>query len=347
MVLPGNSPLKYKNCKHIFSGIQPTGVLHLGNYFGAVKQWVSLQNAGHDVVLSIVDQHAITVSQKRCDLLHNTLTMAASLIACGIDPEKSILFQQSHVPEHSELNVLLRSVAHTALLARQAHYKDKLKTLKHVPSLGLFSYPVLQAADILLYETTHVPVGDDQKQHIQLARQIARQFNAKYGKDILRLPQAIILDDSLARVKSLCQPNKKMSKSDVNPNSRIEILDSPDLIRHKVNSAYTAEYYGNIACTPEDSQAAVANLMSIHSVVSGIDLESLNKKYANESIDEYKNIVGNAVAEHMAPIKEKADLLLKEPEGLLQILEWGAKKAQIRAQNTIGKIHQKLGFSLW
>ncbi|KAF2357838.1 Tryptophan-tRNA ligase, partial [Trinorchestia longiramus] len=332
--------------KHIFSGIQPTGVLHLGNYFGAVKQWVDLQSAGHDVMVCIVDQHAITVEHRRDILRSNALMMAASLIACGVDPKKSILFQQSQVSEHSQLNVLLRSVTHSALLARQAHYKDKVSTLDHSPSLGLFSYPVLQAADILLYKASHVPVGDDQKQHIQVARQVARQFNTRYGKNIFRLPEAIILDDSLARLKSLCQPTKKMSKSEVNPSSRIEILDSAEVIVDKLKCANTENYTGCIGEACENVLPAVDNFVAIHSNVSGLPVSSIKQEYMRKNIAEYKAIVADAVVEHLKPCKLKADQLLQEPGYLEEVMKLGAEKAQFRAHKTLLTIHEKIGFSL-
>lgn len=340
------NPSSHPNCKKIFSGIQPTGVLHLGNYFGAVKQWVDLQDGINDVTLCVVDQHAVTVPQNRDQLLDNTLTMAASLIACGVDPENSILFQQSRVSQHSELNVLLRSVVHTALLSRQAHYKDKISKLEESPSLGLFSYPVLQAADILLYGATHVPVGDDQKQHLQVACQIARQFNAKFGKNIFRLPETMILDSSLARLKSLCLPSKKMSKSENDRQSRIEILDSPSEINSKIKNANVFGYIGLLSDVPCESKPAIDNLMAMHSIVGGISVEDLTKEYSNVSIRDYKAVVAEVVVEHLKPMKKRADELLSEPAYLQQVMEAGADRARARAHQTLTHLHNKIGFKL-
>uniref|UniRef100_A0A6A7FTS6 tryptophan--tRNA ligase n=1 Tax=Hirondellea gigas TaxID=1518452 RepID=A0A6A7FTS6_9CRUS len=331
--------------KFIFSGIQPTGVLHLGNYFGAVKQWVDLQNGGDDVIVCVVDQHAITVPQKRESLHDNILLMAASIIACGVDPERCILFQQSKVPQHAQLNSIIRNVAHVAFLSRQAQYKDKVTSLEKAPSLGLFSYPVLQAADILLYQATHVPVGDDQRQHIQVAVQIARQFNKRYGEKIFRIPTAMILDSSLARVKSLYQPLKKMSKSEANKDSRIEILDSPESIVNKCKNSSTGNFSGNIRYDLAD-QPGVSNLMTIHSIISGSSFESIEAECSTLDISDYKLRVADAIIEHLKPIRTTAVQLLSDKATLHIILEKGASLATARAQQTLQTVHEKVGFWL-
>ena len=330
--------------KYVFSGIQPTGVLHLGNYFGAVKQWADLQNEGHDVTICVVDQHAITVPQNSRTLPDNILAMIASIIACGVDPKHSIIFQQSKVAEHAQLNVLLRSVAHVALLSRQAHYKDKLTSLDSTPSLGLFSYPVLQAADILLYKTSHVPVGDDQKQHIQVARQIARQFNKRYG-NVFRLPTAIILDESSARLKSLQEPMKKMSKSEANANGRIEILDSAESIIKKFNKA-KVETSKSSKLGVSSHDVGIANMMAIHSFISGDSTDRILEECSHRSVDEYKSLVADTVIEHLKPMKIEADKLLSDKTSLLLLMENGANQARLRAMNTIQTVHDKIGLNL-
>lgn len=327
--------------KVIFSGIQPTGVLHLGNYFGAVRQWVSLQDAMNDVTVCVVDQHAITVPQDPETLNSNVLTMAASILACGIDPEQSVLFQQSRVPQHTQLNAVLRSVTTMALLSRQAHFKDKVSALNEAPSLGLFAYPVLQAADILLYNASHVPVGDDQKQHIQVASHVANNFNKKFGP-IFRLPKAMILDDTQARLKSLHKPLKKMSKSESDSNSRIEILDSPERIFEKIKGAVVGsiDFVGD----GPDVHPGVTNLMAIHCIVTGTDMECILQEYVGVDVADYKLLVADAVIEHLNPIRRKAEQLLGDQSSLMMILDEGADRAKTKAEKTLQIVHDKVGF---
>lgn len=354
-------PSSSKDRKVIFSGIQPTGVLHLGNYFGAVKQWVDLQCAGDDVTICIVDQHAITVPQSHESLHDNILAMAASIIACGVNPEVSCLFQQSSVPQHAELNTVLRCVTQMALLSGQAHYKDKMKTLQEAetsssPSLGLFTYPVLQAADILLYRTTHVPVGDDQKQHIQVAKEIAKRFNKRYGP-VFWIPKPIILDDCLARLKSLCLPAKKMSKSETNANGRIEILDSPESILSKCLGA-------TVECSPttllkdalhfNTSTGGITsttrvvgldNLLAMHSMVSGgVGGGVPDLAHGSTDIEAYKRLVADSVVEHLRPIRTRALQLLEDRQALVAVLARGGAVATEKAASTMQSVHQAVGF---
>ena len=328
-----------KKRKFIFSGIQPTGILHLGNYIGAVKQWVDLQEEGHDVMVSIVDQHAITKPQ-RCDMLYDsTLAMAASVIACGVDPDRSMVFQQSKVPHHSQLNVVLRCIVHVALLERQSHYKDKIRSMTEPPTMGLFSYPVLQTADIVLYQATHVPVGDDNLQHIQLARQIVRQFTQRYGK-LLREPRPMVLDDSLARLRSLKQPSKKMSKSEEDHRSRIEILDSAESIMEKITSAITER--GCVGYDP-DAKPSVSNLIAMHSKVTGQTVENICEEYATYEMQDYKRVVADALIEHLNPIRQKAQELLEDKERLIAILDRGSYLAKLRSQKTMIEVQKIVG----
>lgn len=259
------SPEQTEYKKKIFSGIQPTGDLHIGNYLGAVKRWVELQDTNNDMTLCIVDLHSITVPQVPSELRENSLRLCASLLACGIDPEKSTLFLQSNVKEHTELSWILGCITTMARLTHLPQYKEKSASMKEIP-LGLYLYPVLQAADIMLYKATHVPVGEDQAQHLQLAMSLAKVFNHRFGKTF-PLCKPIIADDSSARIKSLRDPTKKMSKSDPDKKSCIMITDRPEVIKEKVKKAVT-DCTSAVTFEPE-SRPGVANLLTMHSMVSG------------------------------------------------------------------------------
>ena len=329
--------------KLIFSGIQPTGVLHLGNYFGAVKQWVEMQDEQNDIMVSIVDQHAITMPQDSAELRRSIVSMAASLIACGIDPDRCILFQQSRVSEHAQLYAILANLTLVASLSRQGHYKDKVESLKTKPNLGLFTYPVLQAADILLYNATHVPVGEDQKQHIELARNICSKFNKAYGRTF-KVPKPIILDGSVARLKSLRQPSKKMSKSEKSSSSRIEILDSPDTIVEKITAAETESTKG-IFYNPSEVPG-ISNLITLHSLVTRQTVDEIAAGNCHLSPSAYKNVVAEVLVGHISPIRQRAEKLMGNRVDIQDILEDGAKKAKARAMRTMEQIHQKLQLKL-
>lgn len=251
--------------KKIFSGIQPTGDLHIGNYIGAVRRWVDLQNSESDVTYCIVDLHSITLPQKPQELRENSLRLCASLLACGIDSTKATLFIQSSVKEHAELCWILGCNTTMARLTHLPQYKEKSEKMKEIP-LGLYLYPVLQAADIMLYKATHVPVGEDQVQHLQLAQSLTKLFNHRFGKTF-PLCEPLIAQDTSARIKSLRDPSKKMSKSDPDPKSCVMITDTPEAIFSKFKKSVT-DCTSEVTFDPE-ARLGVANLITIHSMVSG------------------------------------------------------------------------------
>ncbi|VVC43670.1 Hypothetical protein CINCED_3A015838 [Cinara cedri] len=269
-----HSNVKWKD--RVFSGIQPTGTLHLGNYFGAVSKWVQLQNEDQEVIYSIVDLHSITLPYDPKKLEKNVLLMTASLIACGINPNKSTLFLQSQVPEHTQLCWVLGCLTTMPRLGQLPQFKEKSSSLKDVP-LGLYLYPILQAADILLYKGTKVPVGEDQIQHLQLAHSLARTFNKRYG-DTFPIPTVLLQKDCSSRIKNLRDPMKKMSKSHPDPRGRIDITDEPDVIAEKVKKSVT-DCTSKITFDP-DNRPGVATLLTMHSLVSGILPEEICEEYA-------------------------------------------------------------------
>ncbi|XP_068209673.1 tryptophan--tRNA ligase, mitochondrial isoform X1 [Palaemon carinicauda] len=325
----------------IFSGIQPTGVLHLGNYFGAVRKWVELQDAGENVIYCIVDLHSITLPQDPKTLHSQILSMAASLIACGIDPSKAILFQQSKVSEHSQLNWVLGCLTTMARLGHLPQFKEKSDRLKEVP-LGLYVYPVLQAADVLLYRATHVPVGDDQRQHIQLAAHLARVFNNRFGQTFV-LPRSMVYDDTTSRIRSLRQPTKKMSKSEEDVRSRIEITDSPESIMEKFKKAVTD-------CTSEvfydlEERPGVSNIMCIHSAVTGKSYLEIADECKGIESAKYKLMVADAVIEYLKPIRTTYEEISKDRGYIDEILEKGTSRAREIAQSTWDEVKLKVGLS--
>lgn len=328
--------------RRIFSGIQPTGSVHLGNYFGAIKNWVDLQSKGEDVMVCIVDLHSITLPQDPAALQSNILDMTATLLACGVDPEKSILFLQSSVPRHAELCWVLNCLATMARLSHLPQFKEKSQNMKEVP-LGLFVYPVLQAADILLYKATHVPVGEDQLQHLQMAQQLVKTFNYKFGKHFPN-PHALIADDGSMRLRSLRDPSKKMSKSDPDPKSRILVTDSPDVIMKNIKKAVTD-------CTPEVTydmslRPGVSNLINIHCLsVNKIPEEVVEE---NEGINtgRYKMVVSEAVTKYLKPIREKYLNYIEKPDYLVEVLQYGARKARVRADITYDSVYESVGLGI-
>lgn len=257
--------------KKVFSGIQPTGDLHIGNYLGAIRRWIDLQNSGLDVTYCIVDLHSITLPQKPAVLRDNSLRICASLLACGIDPKKATLFLQSSVKEHSELCWILSCITTMARLTHLPQYKEKSAKMKEIP-LGLYLYPVLQAADIMLYKATHVPVGEDQVQHLQLAQSLAKAFNNRFG-NTFPMCQPMIADDASCRIKSLRDPTKKMSKSDPDPKSCVMITDTPEVIKEKVKKAIT-DFTSAVTFEPE-TRPGVTNLLTVHSMVSGKSIQEI------------------------------------------------------------------------
>ena len=326
-----------ENKKIIFIGIQPSGNLTLGNYLGALKNWVKLQNE-YDCFFCVVDLHAITVKQIPADLRKRTLEVLAIYIACGIDPDKNTLFIQSHVPAHSEASWLLTCNTYMGELSRMTQFKDKAK--KHGDSIpaGLFAYPVLMAADILLYNTDLVPVGIDQKQHLELARDLGARFNNAYSPTF-KIPEPYIPPVG-AKVMSLQDPTKKMSKSDDNPNSYILIMDPPEVIRKKISRAVT-DSIGVVNYT--DEQPGVKNLLDILISIKGYTKDELVYLYKDKGYADLKKDVADAIIDELAPIQEKVNILLKDKKALEEIYKLGAEKANYVAIKNLRKMQKKIG----
>ena len=324
--------------KVIFSGIQPSGQLTLGNYLGAIKNWVKLQDE-FDCYFCVVDLHAITVKQEPKDLRQRTLEVLAIYIASGIVPEKNTLFIQSHVPAHSEAAWLLTCNTYMGELGRMTQYKDKSQKYGDSIGAGLFTYPVLMAADILLYNTDLVPVGQDQKQHLELARDVANRFNNAYSPTF-KVPDPYIPKIG-AKIMSLQEPTKKMSKSDDNPNSYILILDPPEVIRKKVSRAVT-DSLGVINYT--DEQPGVKNLLDILIAINGSTSEELVAYYKDKGYADLKKDVADAIVSELEPVQNKVNEILKDKKALEEIYKLGAEKASYVSMKTLRKMQKKIGF---
>ncbi len=324
--------------KLIFSGIQPTGTFTLGNYIGAIRNWGPLQDEYH-CVYSIVDLHAITVRQDPVKLRQNTLEAYALILACGIDPEKSTAFIQSHNHNHAELSWILSCSTQFGELSRMTQFKDK--SAKHADDInaGLFTYPVLMAADILAYNADLVPIGADQKQHLELARNIAGRFNQKYG-EFFTIPEPFIPKTG-ARVMSLQDPSKKMSKSDENPNACILILDDKDTIIRKFKRAVTDSE--TEVCYRED-KAGINNLMTIYSSVTGKNFDEITSEFAGKGYGDFKIAVGEAVADHLEPVRTNFQKLISDKAYLKECYMKGAEEASKITRKTLSKVYRKVGF---
>ncbi|MDD5937586.1 MAG: tryptophan--tRNA ligase [Clostridiales bacterium] len=327
-----------KDRKVSFSGIQPSGNITLGNYVGALRNWPSYQD-DYDCVYCVVDEHAITVRQDPAKLRHHALELYAQLIACGIDPEKSILFIQSHVPAHAELAWVLNCFTMFGELSRMTQFKEK--SARHADNInaGLFTYPSLMAADILLYQTDIVPVGEDQRQHVELTRDIAQRFNGVYG-DVFTLPEAVIPTVG-ARVMSLQEPDKKMSKSAENENSYILVMDTPDAIMRKFKRAIT-DSDATVRKSPD--KPGVSNLIDIYCAATGMTVEEVERQFEGKGYGEFKPAVGEAVVEFLRPVREETERLMADKGELERLYRQGAEKAAAVAARTLTKVHKKLGF---
>ena len=325
--------------KRVFSGVQPTGNIHLGNYLGALKQFVELQE-DHECIYCIVDMHAITVPQDPKELKEHILDVAALYLAVGVDPKKSIVFVQSDVPGHAELNWVLTCNSYTGELSRMTQFKDKSKNKESAPT-GLFTYPVLMAADILLYDTDVVPVGNDQKQHIELCRDIAGRVNSKYPKTFV-MPDGRFLKAG-ARIMALDDPTKKMSKSAENIHSRISLLDEPSKIKKSIMKA-TTDSEGVVRFDIEN-KPGISNLLNIYSVLSGESIEDLEKKYEGKGYGDFKKDLVEVTVNALAPIKERYEEI-RHSEELLEILREGAVKADAIAQKTMARVKKNFGLGL-
>lgn len=324
--------------KIIFSGIQPSGDLTIGNYLGALKNWVKLQDE-YNSYFCVVDLHAITVPQKPADLRRRTLELLSIYLACGIDPQKNTLFIQSHVPAHAEAAWILTCNSYIGELSRMTQYKDKSKKAGDSVGAGLFTYPVLMAADILLYQTDLVPVGKDQIQHLELTRDIATRFNNTYSPTF-KIPEGYV-PKAGAKIMSLQDPTKKMSKSDDNLNSFILIMDPPDVIRRKISRAVT-DSLGVVNYS--DDQPGVKNLLNILSAITNKKPEDLVKEYEGKGYAELKSDVAEALVNELAPIQAKVNELLKDKKALEAIYKEGALKASYVANKTLRKMQKKVGF---
>jgi tryptophanyl-tRNA synthetase len=321
----------------IFSGIQPTGVKHLGNYIGAIRQYVATQDQG-DAYFCIVDLHSITVGYDADDLRESTLSLAALLFAAGLDPERSTLFVQSHLHEHPEAAWLLGSAASFGELRRMTQFKEKAEQQEFV-SAGLFTYPVLQAADILLYQTDIVPIGDDQRQHLELSRDIAERFNARYG-ETFRVPRGVFPEIG-ARVMDLQDPERKMSTTGGTPQGTVLVLDPPDVIRRKVKSAVT-DSGRDVVRAPD--KPGITNLIEIMSVATGEAPDAIEARYDGEGYGAFKDDAAEAVVALFDPIRRRHDELRADPEELRRLLDRGAEKARAVAAPTLELMYDRMGF---
>ncbi len=327
--------------KVIFSGIQPTGNIHLGNYLGAIKQWVSLQDEADKSIFCVVDLHAITVPQDPKKLKSNILSIAALYLASGINPKKSLLFVQSERSEHSELAWMLNCNSYMGELNRMTQFKEKSEDKKDSVSVGLFDYPVLMAADILLYRTTHVPVGDDQKQHVELARNIAQRFNHHYG-DTFVLPEPLI-NKSTGRIMGLDNPLKKMSKSAESANNYIAMSDSADDINIKIKKAVTDS--GTEIKSAID-KPALTNLLNIYSAVTDKSINDLEQEYEGKGYGEFKNDLADAIIEYVIPIQKEHKRLLNDKTELIKILDQGSDSVSEIAKKTLHDVGKKIGLGI-
>ena len=329
--------------KIVLSGVQPTGGLHIGNYLGAIKNFVSMQTE-YDCFFCVVDLHAITVKQDPKLLKNNTYEVVATYLASGIDPVKSVIFNQSNVSSHSELAWIFNCITRMGWLNRMTQFKDKAGKDKENASSGLFIYPNLMAADILLYKATHVPVGDDQKQHLELTRDIAQKFNRDYECDgFFPIPEPII-DKNISRIMSLKNGEQKMSKSDPSDYSRISLTDSADQIEKKIKKAKTAD-----TPMPDNNKDLsklldVNNLLNIFSGFSEIDKSELIEKYKGQNFSNFKNNLAEVIIEHIKPISKEIDKLMSDKAYLNQIISSGAEKASEKANVTIKEVYDIVGF---
>ena len=331
--------------KKIFSGVQPTGNLHLGNYLGAIKNFVKLNNEDqNECVFCVVDLHAITVAQDPKKLKDNIYETVATFIASGIDPEKSIIFNQSRVSAHSETAWILSCVARMGWLNRMTQFKEKAGKDKEKASVGLYSYPVLMAADILLYDTTHVPVGDDQKQHLELCRDIAQKFNNDFNANsFFKIPEPLI-QKRFSRIMSLRDGTKKMSKSELSDLGRINLTDDKDQIINKIKKAKTDTLPLPATSADLEKRPEAKNLMSIYSSIIDVNLDDTINKFSGKNFSEFKENLSQVLVDKIIPISNEIKKLLKEKSFLDQILDSGRQKADKIASEKVKKIQEIMGF---
>ena len=328
--------------KTIFSGIQPSGGLHIGNYIGAIQQWVKMQNeaAPEDrYIFMLADLHTITVPQKPEDLRTNTIDLTVWYVAAGLDPNKITLFAQSHNPDHPYAAWVYDCITPMGWMERMTQYKDKSKKQEENTSVGLFHYPSLMAADILLYDTDLVPVGEDQTQHVELARDVAKKFNARFG-EVFKLPKALIQKHG-ARIMSLQDPSAKMSKSDTNQSATVMLLDDADIIQKKIARAVTDS--GTDIVFRED-KPAISNLLTIYSVFAGETIPDLEAKYSGSSYSEFKKDLATVLVDKIMPIHERYHELMRDQTHILSILRQGAEKARNISSAKLSDAKRAVGF---
>ena len=331
------------NKKTVLSGVQPTGDLHLGNYLGAIKNFAKMQNE-NDCLFCVVDLHAITIFQDPLELRNNTYEITAAYLACGIDPKKSIIFNQSQVPGHAELAWILNCICRVGWLNRMTQFKEKSGKNSENMSSGLFTYPTLMAADILLYKATHVPVGSDQKQHLELTRDIAQKFNNDYkSENFFPLPEPYIEKD-ISRVMSLRDGNSKMSKSDPSDYSRINLKDDQDTIVKKIKKSKTADSTIPISEDQINKIPEVSNLFNIFVGVTGLTKSELLSKYAGQNFSNFKSDLSDALIEKVCPIGNEVTKLMQDKKYLNQIMYEGAMKAREKSAIVLKDVYDIIGF---
>ncbi|MCH5151866.1 MAG: tryptophan--tRNA ligase [Clostridiales bacterium] len=323
--------------KRVFSGVQPTGKVTLGNYLGAIKNWTPLQEQ-YECLFCVVDLHSLTVTQVPAELRKNTMDLVALYIACGLDPNKSALFIQSHVHEHAELAWILDTIAYVGELNRMTQFKDKSRKHADNINMGLMNYPVLMASDILLYNADLIPVGKDQVQHVELTRDLAQRFNARYS-DTFVVPEAL-LNKAGQSIKSLQDPTAKMSKSDPNDNAIISLTDDADTIRRKLRRAVT----DSDTCVRHGAdKPAISNLLNVYSLCSGLSIADAEKIFEGKGYGVFKDAVADAVISVVSPIQEEQKRLLADKAYLEGVLKQGAEQAESIARKTLSKVYRKVG----
>jgi tryptophanyl-tRNA synthetase len=326
------------NKKRIFSGVQPSGNLHIGNYLGAIKNWVEMQDK-HDSIFCVVDLHAITVPQAPKILAQKTIEVARIYLAAGIDPKKSAIFVQSHVPEHSELAWIFNTITKVSEMERMTQFKDKGRKNRESVGMGLLDYPVLMAADILLYDANLVPVGDDQTQHVEICRTIANRFNSKFGQTFI-LPEAHLTREG-RRIMSLDDPTKKMSKSAESEMSYIALTDSEEIVRKKIKKAVTDS---GTEITYAEDRPALRNLINIYSLLGDQSITEITEKYKGKGYADFKNDLADVVVNFLKPFQERYEALTDEK--VLEILRAGAEKVRPLAKRKLDEVKKKVGFVL-
>ena len=324
--------------KIVYSAAQPSGTLTIGNYIGSIRNWLTMQEE-YNCFYAMANMHAITVRQEPAELRRRTLELAALYIACGIDPEKCTLYVQSQVPQHAELMWVLNSITYVGEMERMTQYKDKASRHADNINMGLMDYPVLMAADILLYQTDFVPVGQDQTQHVEIARDIANRFNNRYG-ETFRVPKALILKQG-AKITSLQDPVKKMSKSDENPNACVFLTDDRDTILRKFKRAVT-DSDNRIVFSEE--KPGISNLLTIYSCFKGVTVQEAEKEFEGKGYGDFKLAVGEVVADKLAPVQAEQKRILSDKAYLSGVLSTGAEKAYKAARKTLSKVYRKIGF---